>query len=305
MSIEDPSTWPQYATIDPEFQATVDAMGGPQNLPSLGSMPDVPALRNLLAQIGAQAAAAAPPPDYSGIKKSTIKIPVRDGSEIPALLYQPETAPAKGSPLVVLYHGGGFCVGVPEMEEPVALHAVQSSGAVVLSIDYRMAPEHPFPVPTQDSWDALKWAASNASSLGADASKGFIIGGTSAGANITCVLSHQARDEGLTTPLTGVWLNVPLVAQQDVFPEKYRGIHTSADQNSGAPVLDKVAVDFFMSTVPSQHGWGFKLLIRIQSTMRRSCLILTLHPCCGQVGTRTCPPISSRSMAWIHSVMMA
>jgi acetyl esterase/lipase len=247
MSIEDPSTWPQYATIDPEFQATIDAMGGPQALPSLGSMPDVASLRVMMDQMVAQMAASAPPADYSGIKRTTIKIPVRDGSEIPAILYQPETAPKAGSPLVVLYHGGGFCVGTPEMEEPVALDAVRRSGAVALSIDYRMAPEFPWPVPTQDSWDALKWAASNASSLGADPSKGFIIGGTSAGAIISCVLSHQARDEGLPSPLTGVWLNVPLVVMQDVVPEKYRKIHTSATQNTAAPILDKAAIDFFMS----------------------------------------------------------
>jgi acetyl esterase/lipase len=216
-------------------------------------MPDMPSLRATVEGMAAQMAAAVPPPNYSGVKKETIKIPVRDGSEIPALLYKPETASSKGSPLVVLYHGGGFCIGAPEMEEAVALEVVRSSNAIVLSVDYRMEPEHPFPVSTQDSWDALKWAASSASSLGADPSKGFIIGGTSAGAITSCVLSHQARDEGLSSPLTGVWLNVPMVAYQDVFPEKYRGIHTSAEQNSGAPLLDKAALNFFTSMFPFKH----------------------------------------------------
>lgn len=96
-------------------------------------------------------------PDYAGVKKSTIEIPVRDGSKIRALLYQPENVPAEGSPLVFLIHGGGFCIGIPEMEENVALDCVKVHGAVALSVDYRMAPEHAFPGPTNDCWDALKW----------------------------------------------------------------------------------------------------------------------------------------------------
>jgi acetyl esterase/lipase len=96
-------------------------------------------------------------PSLSGVEKETISIPVRDGSSIPALVYRPKTSPVDGSPLVVLYHGGGWCLGVPEMEEENCLTFVKEFGAVAVSVDYRLAPTHMFPVPIDDSWDALKW----------------------------------------------------------------------------------------------------------------------------------------------------
>jgi acetyl esterase/lipase len=235
-------------------------MGGPSAIPSMSAASDVAGLRAMVDQMIAAQVAAGPAPDYSGVKKSQLQIPVRDGSSIRGVLYQPESG--SGGPLAVIFHGGGFCIGMPEMEEPVALELVRGYAGVVLSVDYRLAPEHPFPVPIDDSFDALKWAASQAKDWGADASKGFIVGGTSAGAIISAVVSHQARDEKLSPPLTGVWLNVPHVVDQSVLPEKWRGVHTSHEQNKDAPILDKAAVEFFMreslSLPPlcALPGWG-------------------------------------------------
>lgn len=110
-----------------------------------------------MSQMLATIAAKGPPPDYTGVKESKIQIPMRDGSTIKAVVYQPESAPAGGSPLVLLFHAGGFCMGFAEMMEPLGLELVKSHGAVVLSIDYRLAPEHTFPTAVEDSFDALKW----------------------------------------------------------------------------------------------------------------------------------------------------
>jgi acetyl esterase/lipase len=99
------------------------------------------------------------PPDYAGVLKSNISIPVRDGTSINGLVYKPATPPKSPSPLIVLYHGGGWVLGFPEAEEGTALVAVREFGAVVVSVDYRMAPEGPFPVPIEDSWDAVKWVS--------------------------------------------------------------------------------------------------------------------------------------------------
>ena len=214
-------------------------------MPSLGAFPDVPALREMMNSMITQMAAASPPPDYTGVKKSDLQIPVRDGSTIRGVLYAPESGIP--GPLVVVYHGGGFCIGIPEMEEPLCLEVVRRCGATALSVDYRMAPEKTFPTATEDSFDALKWAAANAAKLGADPSKGFVIGGTSAGAIISLVLSLQARDEKLSPPLTGVWLNVPHVVGKTVIPDKYQKDMTSFEQNKEAPILDRGAIDFFMS----------------------------------------------------------
>lgn len=110
-----------------------------------------------MVQMMAQAAAAGPPPDYRGVKASNIGIPVRDGSTMNAVVYQPGSSPAGGNPLVLLFHAGGFCMGVAQMMEPLGLELVKNHGTTVLSLDYRLAPEHPFPVAIEDSYDALKW----------------------------------------------------------------------------------------------------------------------------------------------------
>jgi acetyl esterase/lipase len=134
------------------------------------------------------------------------------------------------------------------MQAPVACHLVQTYGAVVLSIGYRKAPEYPFPAAIHDSWDALKWCAANAEDkFGADPSKGFLIGGDSiGGGNITAVVSHLARDENLSPPLTGVWLAYPATVAHDAVPETLKPYYTAYEQNLDAPgMLKKDSLDFF------------------------------------------------------------
>lgn len=184
-----------------------------------------------------------PPPE---IKQTELQYPTEDGSKVRAKLYQPVTPPKGGSPLIVMYHGGGFCIGAPEGEEQTCRNFVQAFGAVCISAAYRLAPEFPFPYAPKDAWDCLKWAAANAKSWGADPSVGFVIGGTSAGANITAVLAHLARDEGLTPPLTGQYLAIPAVLPDSKVPEKYKPYTLSYVQNRDAPVLPVAAIDMFM-----------------------------------------------------------
>lgn len=154
-----------------------------------------------------------------------------------AIVFKPSSPPTGGSPLVVLYHGGGFCIGSPEGEEQTARNLTQAFGATCVSCSYRLAPEYKFPYAPKDSWEALKWAAANAASLGADPSVGFIIGGTSAGGNLTAVLAHLARDNNLSPPLTGQYLAIPAVVPQERMPEKYKDRILSYVQNENAPVL--------------------------------------------------------------------
>jgi acetyl esterase/lipase len=110
------------------------------------------------------------------------------------------------SPLVVLYHGGGFSMGSPTQMAQIARILVKRFDAVVAAPAYRLAPEHPFPSGINDCWDSLKWIAEHAEGeLRAQPHSGFIMGGYSAGATISVVLSHLARDERLQPPLTGLW----------------------------------------------------------------------------------------------------
>lgn len=85
--------------------------------------------------------------------------------------------------------------------------------------------------------------AKNAASIGADPTQGFLLGGVSAGANITAVVAQKAQDEGLSSPLTGLWLSVPLVFPSlDHVPEKYKDQWFSHEQNKDAPILDGEAI---------------------------------------------------------------
>lgn len=180
------------------------------------------------------------------IKQSETHYTARDGTQMRVKVYQPTETPSEGSPLIVMYHGGGFCIGSPEGEEETCRNLVQAFGAVCFSASYRLAPEFKFPYAVTDSWDALKWAAANGASYGADPSKGFVIGGTSAGGNITAVLAHQARDEGLSPKLTGQYLAIPAVGGDDAIPDKYKDRWLSYEQNREVPVLPIDAINMFM-----------------------------------------------------------
>lgn len=103
------------------------------------------------------AAGLVKPPDMTGIKQEDIQIPVRDGSSIRAILVKPESGPP--GPLAVLYHGGGWCIGMPEMELTMQVVLAKNHGATSISVDYRMAPEKVFPVPVEDCIDAMNWVS--------------------------------------------------------------------------------------------------------------------------------------------------
>jgi len=157
-----------------------------------------------------------------------------------------------------MFHGGGFCLGGIEGEELNCRLFTEKLGCICANVDYRLAPEYRFPVSVNDSWDALKWAAANASKLGADPSEGFIIGGTSAGGNISAVLCHLARDEKLSPPLTGAVLLIPAVMEPTLrnIPDKYKHEVISYEQNKDAPILGQKAIYNFMDNYkpdPKSH----------------------------------------------------
>jgi acetyl esterase/lipase len=102
-------------------------------------------------------------------------------------------------PLLVYYHGGGFTYGDLETHDGVCRILCRHAGAHVLAIDYRLAPEHPFPAAVEDARAALRWAFANASGLGADPAR-VGVGGDSAGGNLAAVVSQQAARDGGPAP---------------------------------------------------------------------------------------------------------
>lgn len=92
---------------------------------------------------------------FPGVVKEVL-VPARDGHHIRCIVYKSGTTTGS-EPIVVWCHGGGFCLGNPDEDEPLFRHLCFDLGCVVVSIDYRRAPEFPFPVPINDCWDALEW----------------------------------------------------------------------------------------------------------------------------------------------------
>jgi len=84
------------------------------------------------------------------------QIKVRDGSSIAVRIHSPKKRPSDGCPIFVVYHGGGFALGDLE-NETLLCRNFTTLGGVAVNVDYRLAPEHLFPVPVEDAYDALKW----------------------------------------------------------------------------------------------------------------------------------------------------
>ena len=126
---------------------------------------------------------------------SDLSIPGPAGP-IPARHYRPATSDP--APLVVFYHGGGWVIGDLDTHDPLCRLTCRDAGVHVLSIDYRLAPEHPAPAAVDDAYAAFKWAYEHAAELGAIPGK-VAVGGDSAGGNLAAVVSQLARDDGRPT----------------------------------------------------------------------------------------------------------
>ncbi|MFT3721219.1 alpha/beta hydrolase [Pseudorhodoferax sp.] len=127
-----------------------------------------------------------------------LRMPARDGQALALRL----VAPAAQAPLpALLYlHGGGFTIGSIATHDVLCRRLAQLAGCAVLSLAYRLAPEHPFPTAQHDAWDALRWLAAHGAGLGLDTTR-LAVGGDSAGGTLAAVCAILARDAGLPLAL--------------------------------------------------------------------------------------------------------
>lgn len=162
----------------------------------------------------------ATPVVVEGVDVSEVRIPVTgscgwsgcaecSAGSITAIVYRP--VGATDVPAYLHFHGGGFWVngGVEVLRAGGAAHGVRARelGVVVVDVDYRMSPDHKFPIPVEDCYAALTWVAAHAGELGVDATR-LAVGGGSAGGNLAAAVALMSRDRGMTA-LRGQVLNIP------------------------------------------------------------------------------------------------
>lgn len=174
-------------------------------------------------------------------------IPARDGHAMPARLYAPHSD--QPLPVLLYIHGGGFTVGSLTTHDVLCRQLSRQGRCAVVSLDYRLAPEHRFPTAVHDSWDALNWLHQNGQTLGLD-SRRLAVGGDSAGGTLSAVCALMARDAGLT------------LALQLLFYPGCGGRQDTASHHTFGQgfMLDKATIDWFFDGYIDAHDrddWRF------------------------------------------------
>jgi acetyl esterase len=146
--------------------------------------------------------------------------------DLPGRLYVPEGAAAAG-PLMVFFHGGAWIYGDLDSHDPVCRFLAEQAQVRVLAVDYRLAPEHPFPAAHDDGVAAYRWVVENADTLGVDPAR-LAVGGDSAGGTIAATTAIAAAREGL-----------PLAMQLLVYP--------ATDMRGGTPSRDMFSEGFYLT----------------------------------------------------------
>jgi acetyl esterase len=152
--------------------------------------------------------------------------------DIPIRVYRPDTTET-APPVVAFFHGGGFAAGDLDTHDGECRHHAAAGEAVVVSVDYRLAPEHPYPAAVEDAWAALTWVAEHGAELDADTGR-LAVAGDSAGGNLAAVMTHRARDHG-GPPIAFQLLWYPVTMWDQSLP--------SVTENADAPILDAAAID--------------------------------------------------------------
>ncbi len=229
--------------LDPQMQAVVDRDAADYAPP--GEHTSVEDRRRMTSQSASRAVA----PDVARTADQVVPTP---GGPVPVRVYWPaqtavspegagdsppagEPAGTDRLPLLVWFHGGGFVLGDLAGADATVRDLCAGSGAVVASVDYPLAPEHPFPAAPEACWAVTSWLAEHAAELGADGAR-VAVGGESAGGNLAAVTALLARDRG----------GPPLAFQLLVYPvTDLLASYPSVRENGDAYLLTTAWMDWF------------------------------------------------------------
>lgn len=221
-------------TLDPHFKAMIDeqAAATPADAPPLTALPPAMVRAGYQMQRTAQNVNTRP----ADVTSRDLQVGGAAGP-IPGRLYTPAGAPASG-PGLVYFHGGGFVIGDLETHDAHCRRLAAFSGARVLAVDYRLAPEHPFPAGHDDALAATRWAFDHAAEIGFDPAR-IGVGGDSAGGNLAASVSIDMRGDPKRK------LKLQMLFYPAVWPHEW----TASRQERDGPVLTKAAMEWFETSL--------------------------------------------------------
>ncbi|MGW8376024.1 alpha/beta hydrolase [Streptomyces sp. ODS28] len=186
-----------------------------------GEVTDAAEARRILASAPER---PADPPPVGEVADTAIPGP-EGAPDLPVRIYRPERARAEARlprPTVVFFHGGGFVLCGLDTHDRAARALCRESGAVVVSVAYRLAPEARFPAPAEDAYAALCWAAGQVGALGGDP-RALVVAGDSAGGNLAAVAALMARDRGGPAPALQVLIYPVTDTREDTASRRANG----------------------------------------------------------------------------------
>jgi acetyl esterase/lipase len=218
---------------DPELVAALQTFPGSAFL-DLIDWHDLPATREKTRQVLEKALAGIS--DSARVSKEDRRVPGPEGApEVLVRIYRPVESTGK-LPGLVWFHGGGLIMGNIEQDDLLLQRLVEEIGCAIVSVEYRLAPEHPFPAPVEDCYAALKWTADHSAELGIDLAR-IAVGGPSSGGGLAASVALLARDRG----------QVAVVFQLLIYP--------MIDDRNGTPSSETFASAPIWSRLDNQQAW--------------------------------------------------
>jgi acetyl esterase len=231
---------PQFPELTPAMRSVLERMARAGHIP----MYRLPPQQARAAYEAGAGVLEVPRPHLARVQD--LRIPVSTEEAIPARLYAPS---AQRLPVLVYFHGGGFTIGSVASHDTLCRTLSQRSGCAVISVGYRLAPEHRFPTAVNDAWTAVQWVAREGEALGLAAQR-FALGGDSAGGTLATVCATLARDAGLAVALQ--LLFYPGCAARQV-SASHRRYHQGL-------VLEQAHIEYFFSQYigdAEREDWRF------------------------------------------------
>lgn len=183
-------------TLDVSVQVILKLFGSPPN--QLASVADTRTEMDMQSSLLAQS-------NHKDIITDEFKLEVSDGDSILLRRYRHQNAGQNNQSALVFYHGGGYVGGSLESHDLLCQHLAADGNCTVIAVDYRRAPEHPFPTPVNDGLAAFRYITNNTDKFGIDANR-LAVGGDSAGGNLAAVVAQQTKEETYPPKLQLLWV---------------------------------------------------------------------------------------------------